>query len=345
MRLAVSVVNSAVGKQSRPADPYVTISEAPAWAALNRLRSIHSRFARYVFRHACGLEPVPGAAKLSAWLETHRNDISPIVMSRPPRHRRTCWISASAAHCLERTRSTPTGKLAEAISDELRRVGSRVGIGRYDEARFTSAAYRSIGKDTPTDELASIHIGVDIYAAAGTPVRAPLPATVLRVTHHSGAQDPGATVILQHLCGEDARCFTLYGHLLAESVAGLTKGQRIEPGHVLGEVGTSEPGAGKLAHLHFQLATDLLDKEEGPPDMVPVSHRDVWKELSPNPNMLLGRRRTALPRSGPPRKRWSKGVGCWAAASASHTVSPSRSYEDGASISMTNGAPIPRRVQ
>jgi 4-aminobutyrate aminotransferase-like enzyme/Ser/Thr protein kinase RdoA (MazF antagonist) len=296
MRLAVSVVNSAVGKQSRPADPYVTISEAPAWAALNRLRSIHPRFARYVFRHACGLEPVPGAAKLTAWLETHRNDISPIIDVASTKTPPPALDLGIGSTLLGANPEHSHGvKLAEAVSDELRRLGSTVGIGRYDEARFTSAAYRSIGKDTPTDELASIHIGVDIYAAAGTPVRAPLPATVLRVTHGNAAQGSGATVTLQHRCGKDATCFTIYRQLLAESVAGLTKGQRIEPGHVIGKVGASEPDAGKLAHLHFQLATDLLDKEEGPPDMVPVSYRDVWKGLSPSPNSLLGVAADRLP--------------------------------------------------
>jgi 4-aminobutyrate aminotransferase-like enzyme/Ser/Thr protein kinase RdoA (MazF antagonist) len=289
MRLAVSVVNSAVGKQSRPADPYVTISEAPAWAALNRLRSIHPRFAWYVFRHACGLEPVPGSARLTGWLETHRDDISPIIdvaSTKAPPHAMDLGIGSLLLGANPEHSHEP--KLAAAISCELRRVGSTVGVSRYGEARFTTASYQSIGKDAPSDDLATIHIGVDIYADVGTPVRAPLPATVLRVTHGNAAQGPGATVILQHRCGEEAMCFTLYRQLLAESVAGLNKGQRIEPGHIIGKVGSSEPNEGKPGHLHFQLATDLLDREQGLPCMVPASYRDVWKGLSPSPNTLLG---------------------------------------------------------
>jgi 4-aminobutyrate aminotransferase-like enzyme/Ser/Thr protein kinase RdoA (MazF antagonist) len=289
MRLAVSVVNSAVGKQSRPADPYVTISEAPAWAALDRLRSIHPRFALYSFRHACGLEPVPGAAKLTGWLQAHRGGISPIIdvaSARAPPHVMDLGIGSTLLGANPEYSEGP--KPAEAISSELRRVGSTVGIGRHDEARFTSAAYRSIGKDSPTDELTTIHLGVDVYAEADTEVRAPLPATVLRVTHGNAVSGSGATVILRHRWGDDGSCFTIYRHLLVESVSGLVAGQHVESGRVIGRTGSSEPGTRTPAPLHFQLATDLLDREEGPPAMVPMAHRQVWRGLSPSPNMLLG---------------------------------------------------------
>jgi len=48
-RLAVSVTNSAHCKTLKPDDPYVTVSEAPAWEALERLAKIHLRFAHYTF--------------------------------------------------------------------------------------------------------------------------------------------------------------------------------------------------------------------------------------------------------------------------------------------------------
>ena len=53
MRLAVSVVNSARRKSLKPDDVYVTISEAPAWEALERWAKIFPRFANYEFRAAC----------------------------------------------------------------------------------------------------------------------------------------------------------------------------------------------------------------------------------------------------------------------------------------------------
>jgi 4-aminobutyrate aminotransferase-like enzyme/Ser/Thr protein kinase RdoA (MazF antagonist)/murein DD-endopeptidase MepM/ murein hydrolase activator NlpD len=54
-RLAVSVINSAHRQSLVPDDPYVVVTEAAAWEALERLAKIHARFAHYYFRAACGL--------------------------------------------------------------------------------------------------------------------------------------------------------------------------------------------------------------------------------------------------------------------------------------------------
>ena len=67
-RLAVSVTNSALAKRRKPDDPYVTISEAPAWEALKRLAEVHPRLAHVTFREACGLPPVPVSSEIRSWL-------------------------------------------------------------------------------------------------------------------------------------------------------------------------------------------------------------------------------------------------------------------------------------
>jgi Ser/Thr protein kinase RdoA (MazF antagonist) len=71
-RLAVSVVNSAHRRQLVPNDPYVTVTETPAWEALERLAEIHPRFAHYTFRAACGLLPVSQAKPIREWLRKTR---------------------------------------------------------------------------------------------------------------------------------------------------------------------------------------------------------------------------------------------------------------------------------
>src|SRR6266700_4595969 len=68
-RLAVSVSNSARRKTLKPDDPYVTVSEEPAWEALEKLEKIHPRLAHYTFRAACGFPPVPRSEKIKQWLE------------------------------------------------------------------------------------------------------------------------------------------------------------------------------------------------------------------------------------------------------------------------------------
>jgi 4-aminobutyrate aminotransferase-like enzyme/Ser/Thr protein kinase RdoA (MazF antagonist) len=60
-RLAVSVVNSAHRKLLVPDDPYITASEAPAWATLERLAAIDLRTAEEYFRAAASkVAPIAG---------------------------------------------------------------------------------------------------------------------------------------------------------------------------------------------------------------------------------------------------------------------------------------------
>lgn len=86
-----------------------------------------------------------------------------------------------------------------------------------------------------------MHTGVDLAAAAGTPVLAALSGRVLLVDYLGGY---GLTVILDHGKGIQ----TLYAHLQDCAVS---IGQRIEPGATLGRVGMS--GAASGPHLHFEL--------------------------------------------------------------------------------------------
>src|SRR5207253_10431479 len=78
-RLAVSVTNSAHRKTVKPEDPYVTVSEAPAWEVLERLAKIHPRFAHYTFRAACGLPAVPQNEKIKKWLEANAGSAASIL--------------------------------------------------------------------------------------------------------------------------------------------------------------------------------------------------------------------------------------------------------------------------
>src|SRR5262249_26447581 len=78
-RLVVSVTNSAHRKTLEPSDPYITVSEQPAWEALERLARVHRRFAHYTFRQACGLAPVPHSTRIGNWLADNRKVFAPVI--------------------------------------------------------------------------------------------------------------------------------------------------------------------------------------------------------------------------------------------------------------------------
>ena len=59
IRLCLSVCLSAHQQAQEPDNPYLTISEAPAWRALARLVAVPPEQFTAVLRAACGLAPYP----------------------------------------------------------------------------------------------------------------------------------------------------------------------------------------------------------------------------------------------------------------------------------------------
>jgi 4-aminobutyrate aminotransferase-like enzyme/Ser/Thr protein kinase RdoA (MazF antagonist) len=291
-RLAVSVVNSAQRAGVKPDDSYVTVSEGPAWEALARLAKIHPHFAHYVFREACGLEPVPQTSALKKWLAKNAPDASP-VLDADLRTALTLVFDFSVGSTFlsaNPVAADPT-EMGERIFDEMKRAGADVGVGRYDEPRaiYSSALF---GSGSPVEERRTIHLGIDLLVRRGGAVRAPLEGEVHALANNRAPLDYGPVVILRHSLakptGEAQQFFTIYGHLTTETLTGLRVGQKIACGEKFAEVGTTAENGGWTPHLHFQIATDLLDYGTDFPGVAPASKRGVWTSLSPDPNLLLG---------------------------------------------------------
>ena len=123
-RLAVSVTNSAQRKLAEPDDPYITISEAPAWAALAQLDAIHPRFAHYTFRHACGLPPVPHSAAVAAWLQANTASFAPVLgVDLRAAPSRVFDLSVGSLFLGADPSAAATPVLSERIFRELRAAG------------------------------------------------------------------------------------------------------------------------------------------------------------------------------------------------------------------------------
>ena len=86
------------------------------------------------------------------------------------------------------------------------------------------------------------HQGVDIFAPRGTPVLSTTRGIVARI----GENSLGGTVVWVLGPAGDRH---YYAHL--NSVADIKIGQRVEPGHTLGTVGTSGNARGTPPHLHY----------------------------------------------------------------------------------------------
>ncbi len=202
-RLAVSVVNSAMRATVKPDDAYVTISEAPAWEALERLAGIHSRLAHYAFREACGLPPVPKGGAVQRWLAAHAPSAAPLLdvdLRTAPSVVFDWSVGSKSLGANPAALNAVTA--AERIFAELKSAHVSVGLGRYNEARlcYTSPLFgpASGAGDAPTDERRTIHLGMDVFAAPGSAVYAPLQGTVHAFADNTTRLDYGPVVILRH---------------------------------------------------------------------------------------------------------------------------------------------------
>ncbi len=299
-RLMVSVVNSAYRRSIVPDDPYVTISERPAWDALHRWATIPPALAEYTLRAACDYEPVPRSGRVVSWLRARADTLGPVLdtdLRRGPVEVLDLsvgsrFLGADPAHL------SPE-QLGPAIDRRLAEAGGAIGVGRYDEVRPLYTAGQFAGDDSPVAERRVLHLGLDLFAPAGTPVRAPLPGTIAALADNDRPQDYGPVILLRHEDGSGEAFYTLYGHLSVASLAGRHPGQAVARGETLGTLGDTTVNGGWPPHLHLQLIVDPLGLGTDFPGVAKVGERAVWTSLSPDPNLLLGIPAERFPSAAP----------------------------------------------
>jgi 4-aminobutyrate aminotransferase-like enzyme/Ser/Thr protein kinase RdoA (MazF antagonist) len=288
-RLAVSVTNSAHRKTLKPDDPYVTVSEAPAWEALGRLAKIHPRFAHYAFRAACGLPAVPQSEKIKQWLKESAGSAAAILdLDLRAAPSVVFDLSVGSTFLGGDPGAAETPALTEKIFQAMKRAGACVGVGRYDEPRLLYSSPLFGASGNPTDERRTVHLGTDLFVEPGAQLRAPLDGVVHIVANNSAPLDYGPVVILRHGTGSGEDFFTLYGHLARESLVGLEVGQRVARGQQFARVGSAQENGGWTPHVHCQVILDLLELGADFPGVAYASQRAVWTSLSPAANLLLG---------------------------------------------------------
>jgi 4-aminobutyrate aminotransferase-like enzyme/Ser/Thr protein kinase RdoA (MazF antagonist) len=301
-RLVVSLVNSAIQQVESPGNAYLQISDRPAWRLLEQLDQVHPRLGWYRFRAAAGLEPCPSSPRVRQWIEDHRDQFHPIVATPenilPPRV--DLSVGSPMIGDLGLVHDEP--RLNATIDQVRRSIGARIAVGEYDEARlvYVSDLFRSEGWDGP--EWRTVHIGLDLFAEPGCPVRTPIAGKVHSVRNNLGPRDYGPTVIVEHSVrdqqGEPLVFYTLYGHLDLETLRDLHPGLPLAAGATVGRLGTPQVNGGWSPHVHFQIVVDPLDRTGEFPGVARPSERAIWKSLSPAPHALAGvantRRRESL---------------------------------------------------
>lgn len=177
-----------------------------------------------------------------------------------------------------------TQVFTQYIKETLSAKKAKFGIGGFMEERTVYA--RSIHFNTQDGEPRRLHLGVDIWGAAETPVYAFMDANVHSFAFNGNFGDYGATIILSHIL-ENKTFFSLYGHLSLKNLEGLHPGKFIKKGTHFCDFGAPEDNGHWPPHLHLQLLTSMEGKEGDYPGVVKVSEKEIWLQKIPNANLIL----------------------------------------------------------
>lgn len=170
------------------------------------------------------------------------------------------------------------------IAQQMTQAHAAYAAGGYGENRELyqmSALFKSNEAEPRT-----VHLGIDLWHAAGAAVHAVLGGVVHSTADNARFGDYGPTVILEHAL-EGQVFHTLYGHLSRATLARIHAGQRIATGVQLGWLGEPEENLGWPPHLHFQILRNLGGRSGDYPGVCKPSEQAQWLALCPDPNLLL----------------------------------------------------------
>ena len=285
MRLVCSVCISSHQSKLHPENGYLLISQAPAFALLERLDRIDPAFMIALCRKAAGFEAIPGAGAVVA--DLRRRPLCPILGTDPRRSARMALpTDGSRADMPAYSDRAFDAWFAAQRPVNLPKSLPFLGFGLYGERRsvYTSPHFA----DAASEERRTRHLGIDIFAPAGTAIHAPLDGIVESVSYNADPLDYGHTLILRHETAQGRPFFSLYGHLGGSLPGLVTPGKRIAAGDLVAHLGDWHENGGWAPHLHIQLVTSLLTQQG---NFFGVGHDslwDSWADISPDANLLLG---------------------------------------------------------
>jgi murein DD-endopeptidase MepM/ murein hydrolase activator NlpD len=223
------------------------------------------------------------SAQLAAYVKAHPDAIGKVVDFDAATDRFLKFDLTEANTELSPAIIADTEQFSHWINSRLKAYNCRYGIGGYMEHRTLYA--RSPLFDAG-DEPRRLHLGIDIWADAGTPVYSPLDGIVHSFKDNDNFGDYGPTILLQHNL-DGLTLYSLYGHLSRESLIGLSVGQPISKNKLIGTFGNSAENGHWPPHLHFQLMFDLEGCAGDYPGVGRYSEKEKLIKNIPDPGLLL----------------------------------------------------------
>lgn len=297
-RLCTSVTLSASRRDRVAEEPYLAVSERPAWALLEDLQQVDPLIARAIFRRACGFDAVPGASAVIDWIAENPHRLAPVMKPSAAMQAKRVLEVNDPEDPFTKAMSTTDIDLAERIWDEVKsQQPFDLGIGLWGERRVVYTVEMFESKLRRGDRR-DVHLGLDLFAPAGTPVMTPLEAEVVDCRIIPGHQDYGGVVLLKHEPEPGLVFHTLWGHQAHAPVKALTVGQKLAKGEAFIELGAPDENGGWIPHLHLQIVTHAVTDAREIPGAGEARFMDVWSQFYPDPSTLAGLPPETFRRSG-----------------------------------------------
>lgn len=170
------------------------------------------------------------------------------------------------------------------INQHLQNNNAKFGIGGYNEHRTLYSRSDVFSGNEFNREPRRLHLGLDIWGDAGTPVFAPLGGMIHSFAFNNKYGDYGATIILLHQL-DGVAFYSLYGHLSLKDL-NIKEGSYINRGEEFAHFGLPEENGQWPPHLHFQLIVDLEMYEGDYPGVCALSQRDKYLKNCPDPDLM-----------------------------------------------------------
>lgn len=170
------------------------------------------------------------------------------------------------------------------IENHLQKSKARVAFGGYNEERNLYKSSPLFNDDSKEER--NIHIGMDLWIKAETPILAALDGKIYGFANNTGKGNYGPTIILKHRI-ENQTFYTLYGHLSVASIKNIEIGTTFKKGQKIATLGDPSVNGGYAPHLHFQIIKNIGDYLWDYPGVCNKKKLDYYFDNCPDPNLLL----------------------------------------------------------
>jgi peptidoglycan LD-endopeptidase LytH len=169
----------------------------------------------------------------------------------------------------------------KAVNEKRTAANSRYLAGGYNELRTMYERSELFNDKEPR----RLHLGLDIWGEAGTPVYAFMGGMIHSFAFNSTMGDYGATLILLHQL--DAISFyTLYGHISLKDIENISPGQYVNHGQVIAHFGKPAENGCWPPHLHLQVIADMQLYEGDYPGVCKFSEKEKYLYNCPDPELV-----------------------------------------------------------